>query len=241
MLALHTMDANSARRRVDSHGRAFAGSQRWIQYYVNWQPSALNRAILDAIPSLSELHGTLEWVSPLESDSFSEYQDEDFLARLGLVDHIGALRNFWPRGGPWWDALARIRKRAEIGVILLEAKSYPAEMIGNGRQACRASRMKIERALAATKTWLGADTKANWLGPVYQHANRLAHLYFFREVVRIPAWLVDVCFISDPHSPTTLADWQSALGDVRASLGLAVGNLPVSATVFLEAKEQRKS
>ena len=40
------------------------------------------------------------------------------------------------------------------------------------------------------------------MGPLYQFPNRLAHLYFFREIVKVPAWLVNVCYLDDPkHQP----------------------------------------
>lgn len=40
--------AQTGQERCDATGRAFAGSQRQIQFYVNEQPALLNRAIEDA-------------------------------------------------------------------------------------------------------------------------------------------------------------------------------------------------
>ena len=45
-------------------------------------------------------------VSPLESDGFSEYRDQEFMDRLEVRTASRALSDFWPPGGPRWDALA---------------------------------------------------------------------------------------------------------------------------------------
>ena len=77
--------------RVAENGRAFAGSQRWIQYYVNYQSKDLNDAI---IRSRGFLRGSkLHWVSPLESDGFAEYRDEmaGLLLTRGLKDILKSL------------------------------------------------------------------------------------------------------------------------------------------------------
>lgn len=219
--------------RIAENGRAFAGSQRWIQHYVNYEQSDLNDAILQSQDSLRGSRG-FQWVSPLESDGFTEYRDEAFLACLGFR-HLGAQYSAcWPRNGPCWDALAIVRRNGENGVLLVEAKSYPGEFFGSGCGAGARSRSRIEHALAATKASLGADAQADWLGRLYQFANRLAHVYLLRERLSVPAWLVNVCFTDDPHSPTTLAQWQAALPPVHAELGLGE-NLPFVSTVFLRA------
>ncbi len=71
-------------------------------------------------------------------------------------------------------------------------------------------------------------------------ANRLAHLYFFREIVQLPAWLVNVYFVDDTHSPTGLEDWRPALSDVKAELGLTCTATPYTGEVFLEARERQE-
>jgi hypothetical protein len=75
--------------------------------------------------------------------------------------------------------------------------------------------------------------QADWKGPLYQSANRLAYLYFFREILQIEAWLVNVYFTDDPHSPTSRATWQRGICDVKKSLGIGV--VPHCADVFLPA------
>jgi hypothetical protein len=77
--------------------------------------------------------------------------------------------------------------------LLVESKSHVAEIFGSGCGAEAASSIsKIERAITTAKEWLHVSPQADWTGPLYQSANRIAHLYFFREVLRIEAWLVNV-------------------------------------------------
>ncbi len=225
--------------RVDKSGRAFAGSQLQIQIYVNLRRDELTQSILDSLPSLASLDPHLRWVSPLEKENFAEYQDSAFLQALGL-GHLGNLmREFWPRGGPVWDALAVLEvEEGPSGVLLVEAKSHPQEIYGSGCQASPKSRSKIEEALLLTKRWLGVKEELDWTGPLYQSANRLAHLYFFREVVNVPAWLVNVYFLNDRHSPTDYEEWQRALKQVKMELGIIGLEIPYTADIFIEAKDR---
>jgi hypothetical protein len=229
--------------RVDHLGRAYAGSQLQIQIYVNRRSGELSRRIVEALPSLAPLSPRLRWVSPLECQKFSELQDREFLRALGLGHLDGQLRRFWPRGGPVWDALAAVdieSDPARRGVVLVEAKSYPAEIYGAGCQASPRSRKKIEAALRKTKSWLGVPEDIDWTGPLYQSANRLAHLYFFREEVGMPAWLVNAYFVNDPDSPTIREEWWAALDQVKRELGLTGIAIPDAAELFLEAKHRRE-
>ena len=229
--------------RVDDSGRAYAGSQLQIQIYVNRRPDELSRHVLGALPSLASSGADIRWVSPLESETFIEYQDRAFLRAVGLEHLAGALRRFWPRGGPVWDALAVVKLRwdpNQRGVILVEAKSHPSEVYGSGCQASPRSREKIDAALSDTKRWLGVPQNVDWTGPLYQSTNRLAHLYFFREVANTPAWLVNVYFLDDPHSSTTLGEWQAAIAQVKTKLGLTGIAIPHAADLFLDAGERRE-
>ena len=142
----------------------------------------------------------LEWVSPLQKENFAEYQDAAFLRAGGCEYLTDELRLFWPKGGPVWDALAVAGfQNNKKGIILAEAKSRPPEIYGGGMKArARESREKIEKALNLTKAWLGVSPDIEWTGRLYQSANRLAHLYFFRQIMKIPAWMMNIYFINDP-------------------------------------------
>ena len=229
---------NERNRRVDGLGRAYAGSQMQIQLWVNRRSRELCQAVLTALPSLASLNPKIRWASPLEGAGFAEYQDREFLRAVALERCAAELSRFWPRGGPVWDALAVVETARTPdcrGALLVEAKSHVSEVYGGGCKASARSRKAIEAALELTKRWLGDSSDCDWTGALYQSANRLAHLYFFREVMGIPAWLINVYFINDPHSPTSRAEWEVALVGVKAQLGLAGTSVPHAAALFLEA------
>jgi hypothetical protein len=222
-------------QRTDGFGRAYAGSQLQIQTYVNRRRAELNTAILHAIPELGTAGAHLEWVSPVEDERFKEYQDGGFLSALGLLEVSGMLAEFWPQGGPVWDALARVTLPGSesTGVLLVEAKSYPQEMYSSGCCASDVSRGQIVRALQRTQQWLELEP-ADWTGPLYQSANRLAHLYFLRELAGVPTWFVNLCFAGDPHRPTPPTIWRDALKAVKVALCLPE-TVPFCADIILEA------
>ena len=222
-------------KRVDEGGRAYSGSQLQTQIYVNRRASELSQAVADALGLDSY---RFRWASPLESGNYKEYRDREFLRAVGIDEMWPQLSRFWPRWGPVWDGLAALEVEGAPetpGIILVEAKSYPAEIFGNGCGARPKSRQKIEEALNRTKSWLGVVEDANWTGPLYQSANRLAHLYFFREIVGIPAWLANIYFLNDPHSPTSREEWQVEIVAVKQQLGLAGITIPHYADIFLAA------
>ena len=232
---------NKKASRVDSCGRAYAGSQLQIQIYANRRQEELSQGILEALPLLASLNPRLRWVSPLEKEKFAEYKDRKFLKAIGYEHVAGKLRAFWPLRGPNWDALAAVEFQNTAGpqgVILVEAKSHPKEISASKCRAGAKSRRKIEAALQQAKSWLGVKDSVDWTGPLYQSANRLAHLYFFREIVKIPAWLVNIYFLNDPHTRTTLAEWHVARAAVKDELGLKGISVPYMAELFLAGKEE---
>jgi hypothetical protein len=224
--------------RKGTYGRARRGSRRQLQDYVNEHEAALTKALMQELPArLRELGAHIRWVSPLAKDDYAEYRDADFLWAIGLGDFVGELANFWPSGGPSWDALATISDsdgRIHPGVILVEAKSHIPEIYGNGCQAGPDSRDLIEKALAETKDWCKASTAADWTGPLYQSANRFAHLYFIRERLKCPAWLVNIYFINDEIGPTDHDAWKAERRKVKATLGLT-SMVPFVIDLFLPA------
>ncbi len=205
-------------------GRALRGSQRQLQDYVNSYPDVLSGAILEQLPPrVRELGARIRWVSPLERDSYREYRDADFLDRVGLGDFVRDLADFWPSMGPSWDALGVITDslgRMKPGVILVEAKSHLAEVYGNGCQASPESLLKIEAAISEAQSWCEATAGQNWLGPLYQSANRITHLYFLYERLRTPVWLVNLYFTDDPIGPADRQAWELEVARVKTQLGL---------------------
>lgn len=231
-------------RRVDEDGRAYKGSQRQVQTWVNDFPDELNERILDELDPLRALEPTITWKSPLHEDKYKEYRDGQFLERIGVGGLKCALGEFWPDRGPVWDGFAVYETEAGRGdgVILVEGKSYPDEFYGDGCGAGRSpaddsrlNRIRIASALRETQTWLGMGEIPNWMGPLYQSANRLAHSYWLQTKAKRDAWLVHLLFTNDPIRPMTEEEWEEAILGVDEQLGLA--EAPAwHANVILEAR-----
>jgi hypothetical protein len=226
-------------RRVNDFGRAFAGSQRQIQTYVNLRPVELSRKLLEVLSPPPPANTKLTWVSPLATKEFKELRDDEFLRALDLDKYIGDLREFWPEGGPSWDALGRLEGDAGEGIVLVEAKSHILELKSQCQAEDLESRGKIAKAFAETKEWLNVEQSSDWTKPYYQSANRLALLYFFRKRA-IEAWLVNVYFLNDPHfknpaSPRTREEWNPPIEDVAKALGFPGKDIPYTGKLFLEA------
>jgi hypothetical protein len=219
-------------------GRARRGSQRQLQDYVNEHEAILTNALMEALPPrLQALGAAIEWVSPLAQNDYIEYRDAEFLRTVKLGKYTDKITNFWPSGGPCWDALALIStpgSETTPGVILVEAKSHISEIYGSGCRASSRSRELILSSFTAAKRWCGASPESDWTGPLYQSANRLAHLYFVRELLGCSAWLVNLYFLNDPIGPADQDDWKAELINVKASLGLT-SSVPFAIDVFLPA------
>lgn len=217
--------------RMDANGRAIAGSQLQLQLYVNNQPEVLAAAIIAARPQLADRAPHIEWRSPLSNERYAEYRDSAFLNALGLDEHAVALADFWPAGGPRWDALARIEFGAGgPGVLLVEGKAHPQEVLGSGCGASGRSLEQIASRLETLKDRLAVERAFDWLGPHYQSANRLAHLFFLRDR-GIEAWLANVYFVDDWYGGTGRDAWQLALTQQKREFGLA--EAPFSCDVFV--------
>jgi hypothetical protein len=225
--------------RVDTNGVAYAGSQLQTQLYVNQRASELDIAI--RVEFLELTGATIQWRSPLASESYAEYWDKAFLDNVGLTHHAAELKAFWPSGGPRWDALATVTVPGSNrpGVLLAEGKSYPGELYGSGCQAKPGSQSRtlIESSLASTQRILGVTgrTAADWCGPLYQSANRLAHQQWLRSR-GVRAWLVHLLFVDDPIEPTAPAEWVAAMAAADKELGLADKPVDGAAHVLLPAR-----
>ena len=229
-------------KRTDELGRAYKQSQLQTQLYANRREGALTAAVVATLPTLAALQPRLVWVSPLEGQKFAEYHDRDFLAALGREDLVSALAEYWPSGGPHWDALAVARDSGGeyLGAVLVEAKSWPGEMRSRFAGTHPDSRRRILARLAETRAWLGIGEAyaPAWQDRYYQSANRFAHLRFFTELLGERAWLANVYFLDDPDKPTTRAAWKTALDDAERELGLAGVTVPNSGRIFLPAGER---
>jgi len=132
---------------------------------------------------------------------------------------IVCLRDFWPTGGPHWDALGRSSKG---NIFLVEAKSHIPEMMSTVRAKDNHSLLKIRESLERTKDFLNAKKMVDWSFGFYQYSNRLAHLYLLRELNQLPAYLLFIYFINDSemNGPNTIDEWKGAIKLLHTYLGI---------------------
>jgi hypothetical protein len=215
------------------------GSQKWVQDIINFCPGFLNKLIQQKLSSLSGRE--ILWTSPLKHDEFSEYRDAAFLANLHLQEHTEELKKFWPKMGPQWDALGRTSdQKDQKAFILVEAKANVPELISFCGAKDKESIQAISASLAETQDWLNChEPHVDWKCGFYQYANRLAHLYFLREMAHKEAYLVFLYFVDDStHLPTSLDAWHSALKLQKQLMGLSSGSLSDKVIeLFINTKE----
>lgn len=196
---------------------ASRGSQKWLQVAVNEKRNVIDAAIFRRLTKAQE--ESITWISPLTSDEFAEYRDDDFLERLNVELAARPLLSFWPRRGPQWDGLGKTKRGS---VFLVEAKSHLAEIQSPASQAGSVSKKLIEKSFKEVKSFLGVESEVDWSGLYYQYANRIAHLYLLRELNKIPAYLVFLCFLNDKemNGPTKESEWLLAVHALESHLGI---------------------
>ena len=196
--------------------RGTKGSLKWIQTLINQFPSILGKGIRTEL-SLSVKN--IEWLSPLISDDLAEYRDDDFLELLGLSDHTDKLHDFWPTRGPQWDALGRIPPSGPY--LLVEAKANIPEVMSESQAKSEKSIRQIRESIHKTQVFLNCESSIDWMTGFYQYANRVAHLYFLRELCSIDAYLVFVYFLNDfTYIPTSKDEWRGAIQVQKQIMGL---------------------
>ena len=211
-------------RTVTDPAVANRGSRRWLQVLVNCRPEMLNDAIAQRLP---ELPDDFDWRSPILEDHYAEYRDQSFLDRLAGSWYYREpeqpqqeLSGFWPRFGPQWDGLA-VTDKGQL--VLVEAKAHVAEMVTAPSQARgEPARQRIQESLGVVKNFVNSKSPADWSTSFYQYANRLAHLYWMRQVNGHDAYLVNLFFVNDRdmQGPQSVAEWQTAIQLQEIFLGV---------------------
>jgi hypothetical protein len=190
------------------------GSQKWIQKVVNERPELLTNKILEHLNKDEQIY----WLSPREEDEYAEYSDKESLDLLGINLEKRSLSSFWPIGGPHWDGLGRSNTGK---LFLVEAKSHIGELY-----SCVGAKGKslelIRRSLEDVKHYLAPKSPVDWSNGFYQYANRLAHLYLFRNLNGKPAYLVFLYFLNDSEmgGPSSITEWKAAIKLLHTFLGI---------------------
>ena len=162
---------------------------------------------------------SIEWLSPV-SPQYTEYRDAAALRTLGINGlPKRSLEKFWPSRGPVWDALGRTERKS---FLFVEAKAHVEELASGGCNAGPESRVRIMATLGEVRRFLAPGSRADWCGPFYQYANRLATLYLLQHVNRLPVHLVFLYFTNaeEMNGPRSQAEWEAALTLMYAALGL---------------------
>ena len=161
------------------------GSLKNLQVAINVKKKCLDAEISKVIGKQININ----WKSPLQSDDYAEYRDEDFLKKLGKLNEIKyPLIDFWPKRGPQWDALSvrDDKDDKEYEVILVEAKANIPEMVSPGTGAKNPQSIKkIRNSFDEVKKYLSVSNTIDWTGTFYQYVNRIAHLFYLREKNKI--------------------------------------------------------
>jgi hypothetical protein len=216
-------------------GEGNRGSLKWIQILINRQPEILNLKIRQSfrIPRSIEI----KWVSPLKEKGYAEYRDEAFLEVLGIATQKVKLSDFWPKGGPQWDALGKL---SDGSPLLIEAKAHISEVLSNIQASSPNSVKLIEESLERTKRELGVRTKNSWTAPFYQYANRVAHLHFLNNLNKTKSYLAFVNFVGDEEmdGPKSELEWIGVNNLIHSYLGIGKINLrPFMADIYIDVAE----
>jgi hypothetical protein len=210
------------------------GSQKWIQKLVNEKPELLNLQIRRNLKFSEDEN--IQWLSPLKSDRYAEYRDQAFINLLDVELKQTPLAQFWPKGGPQWDALG---KSSSKKLFLVEAKSHISELISTLKARNPNSERRITESLKETRDHLGSETDFDWSRGFYQYANRLAYLYLLRKN-QLPAYLVFVYFVNDleMRGPTTIHEWKGAIELLHSYLGVRKHQLQKFITeIFIDVND----
>jgi len=208
-------------------------SEHWLRVMVRDYPDVLDMAIARAFGWRGAV---IEWRSPLQDDDYAEYFDQAFLDRLGVGELSMPLDEFWPRGGPRWDGLART---TDGKLILVEAKAHIDEAVDYRSKASPEARRRIEERLDEAKSAFRAAKDACWHAPLYQMANRLSHLYYLAGINRKDAYLVFIDFANAPDVPVPASpdQWRGAVRLAHKCLGLKDSRLARRvATIIVDLK-----
>jgi hypothetical protein len=191
------------------------GSLKNLQILINNYPSLINRKICEKL----QKDFRIEWKSPLATDEYAEYRDNDFLEIIEVQKKIKTpLNDFWPRNGPQWDALGR----NDDSVFLVEAKANIPESVSSPCGACVESMARIIDSLSEVKEYLNIRNEIDWSKTFYQYANRIAHLYYLKVLNNIKTYMVFVYFINDKtvDGPIDENEWKGAIQVIEEYLGL---------------------
>jgi hypothetical protein len=221
---------------VDNRLQLGYGSAWHVLRCLGWRRKEFSAHVAKSIGANS-----IEWLDfPVGGSGFyptgAPIRDSEW-TRLAFAtaDARVAYDSFWPKAGTQqnWDVVG-LADYGNAGreFVLVEAKAHTGEIKFKGTEASeKGGRPVIRQAFVSTLLGMGrsADEATAlgeaWLGGCYQHANRLATLYFLlREGVPARAVFLYFCGDAHPHGnfdcPSTPEAWKPTLTKVKSQLGL---------------------
>ena len=205
-----------------SNTRATKGSKFWMQTIAN--DGFLTARIENLLGERS-----LFWFSPLEIESFKEYQLKEpkiLSSVLGLSrKEFKEKFSFWPTNQPLWDAIAA---SADGKILyLFEAKAHIKETFSKIAASDPESLEKISAAMKITFDELSVAPEKNfsmWTEKFYQLGNRLTFLHFMNKMTlpTIRRVILVLLNITDDETyiPTPQEDWEQHYEEIfREMLG----------------------
>ena len=203
------------------------GSECHLLRWMGRHRKLFDKKVTSAVGRPGDL---IEWLdfhfAPTDSWPDAELKGLEFLCdNPEYRSLVSKWEAFWPtgRGIHNWDAVGWVGAEPGRELLLLEAKSYVAEIKSDCGATCPRSIQKIDTAFKTVKQSLSENLDADWMNGYYQAANRIATLYFLYQE-GIPARLLFLYFLGDRHPrkecPATEKEWSPALEVQREHLGL---------------------
>lgn len=180
------------------------GSEFQLMRFLGHHRQELNKMIKNATGESENI----QWLDfPFDDNKISgdgEWKGINCFKLLENKDDFKAIKSkwkdFWPQRGTAmnWDGIFRIGKKW----FFVEAKAHEEECFQKCNSTHSVSRKTISDAFEKTKGWLDATkTENQWIDTdCYQLANRLAFLYFCKEICGIDAGLVYIGFVNGYRS-----------------------------------------
>lgn len=213
------------------------GSQYQLRRSVLERTDDFDASLRRASPTLDAWVEDIEWIAPV-AEHDHELRDEAWsAAELSAPSPQNA--GWWPQRGQVWDAVAKATgPDGQAGAIFVEAKGREAELRSGGSKATDPESISaIRSALADVQAAVETPIGINWMGPMYQPANRLAMLYFARckRNPPVPVWLVssNVCgehykSASGVVGPADEESWRPIIRSLHDEMGLPHGRTVLS-------------
>ena len=189
--------------------KAEKGSKYWMQEIVNNE--FFRKELENKLKNES-----LEWISPLENESYNEYKLTEDKLKEKIPDLQDVDFSFWPKNGPEWDAIAL----AEDGRVLylFEAKSSEKEMKSSMSATSDISIEKICGSMrrVCEEFYKNEYKSSLWEKEYYQMGNRLTFLYNmnhkmkFDTIKKVKLVLLNIVYdiTHDNNKRTQLDAWK---------------------------------